>query len=81
VPGQQRGDALKVKRWGIRLIAFLGLGFVALLISSLQGHYTMLSFAILMIAFLGAGYSTVRGLVTLYAIPPDQRTRGRSQQD
>jgi len=65
-----------VKRYGMRLIAFLIIGFVALALSTAQGHYTTLSLGLLLIAFAGATWNTALGARAMYLVPPDQRTRG-----
>jgi hypothetical protein len=69
-------QARTVKRYGLRLIAFLGVGFVALALSTAQHHYTTVSLALLLIGLGGAGWNTARGMAAMYHVPPDQRTRG-----
>ena len=73
----QSSQQRTVKRYGLRLIAFLGLGFVALAVSTAQGHYTTVSVALLVLGLGGAMWNTAQGLAALYRVPPDQRTRGR----
>lgn len=77
VTGRPRATPKQVRRWGIRLVAFLVLGLLALLISAVQGFYTVLSFTMLLVGLGGAAVCTALGLKTLYEIPPDQRARGR----
>ena len=49
-------------RWGLRTMAFLGLAFVALVVSATLGHHTFGTAGSLVIGFAGAGYCSVRGL-------------------
>jgi hypothetical protein len=49
-------------RWGIYTLAFLTLSFVMVVLSSTQGHYTILTLLGLVVGFAGAGWCTVKGL-------------------
>lgn len=49
-------------RWGIYTLAFLTLSFVMVVLSSTQGHYTLVTLFGLVVGFAGAGYCTVKGL-------------------
>jgi hypothetical protein len=56
-------DPPKRKRpWGIYTLGFLTLSFVMVVVSSTQGHYTLLTLLGLVVGFAGAGWCTVRGL-------------------
>ena len=52
-------------RWGVRTLAFLALALLCIGVSSLQGHYTLLTLAGLLVGFIGAMVCSVRGLLTL----------------
>jgi len=52
-------------RWGVRTLAFLVLALVAMGVSTLQGHYTLLTLAGLLIGLVGAFTCTVRGIATI----------------
>ncbi|HST84285.1 MAG TPA: hypothetical protein VLL08_21290 [Kineosporiaceae bacterium] len=52
-------------RWGVRTLAYLGLVLLSLGISTLQGHYTLLTLAGLLIGLIGAMICSVRGISTI----------------
>jgi peptidoglycan/LPS O-acetylase OafA/YrhL len=52
-------------RWGVRTLAFLVLALLCIGISTLQGHYTVLSLTGLLVGLIGAMICSVRGLLTL----------------
>ncbi len=52
----------KPTRWGLRTLAFLGLVLLAIGISTLQGHYTVLTLAFLLIGLVGGMICSVRGI-------------------
>lgn len=54
---------MKRRRWGVRTLAFLALALLAVLVSGVQGHYTVLTLALLLVGFAGAAVSSVRGLM------------------
>jgi hypothetical protein len=56
---------VKQKRWGVRSLAFLALSFLAIFVSMVQHHYTVLTFAAVVIGFIGAAYSSIRGLMSM----------------
>jgi predicted MFS family arabinose efflux permease len=70
-----------VPHWGKRTLGFLAVLLAAVIISSLQGHYTVLTLLLLLVGFVGAALCSVMGLVTMYRVPPDQRVRGRLRDD
>jgi hypothetical protein len=49
-------------RWGVRTLVYLGLALLSIGVSTLQGHYTVLTFAGLLIGLVGAMICTVRGI-------------------
>jgi hypothetical protein len=49
-------------RWGLYTLGFLALSFTMVVISSTQGHYTLLTLVGLFVGFGGAGWCTVKGL-------------------
>ena len=49
-------------RWGIYTLGFLAFAFIMVITSNTQGHYTLLTFSGLVIAFVGAAFCTVKGL-------------------
>jgi len=51
-------------RWGVRTLILLSIAALAILLSILQGRYTLLSLALLLFGFGGALYCSVRGLTT-----------------
>ena len=53
---------LRKRRWGVYTLAFLILAFVMVVVSSTQGHYTILTLLGLLVGFVGAGYCTFKGL-------------------
>jgi hypothetical protein len=53
------------KRWGVRTLAYLALAFLAMFISMIQHQYTVLTFGMLIVAFVGAAYSSLRGLMSM----------------
>ncbi len=53
------------KRWGLRTLGFLVLGMVALGVSMAQGFHTIGTAACTIIAVLGAGYCSVRGIMAM----------------
>jgi hypothetical protein len=57
-------DPRKVRgpRWGIYTLAFLALAFTMVVISTTQGHYTLLTLLGLVVGFVGATWCTVKGL-------------------
>lgn len=50
------------RRWGVRTIGFLGLLVIALIVSSIQGYYTLLTFTLVVIGLVGAAICTALGL-------------------
>jgi hypothetical protein len=52
-------------RWGVRTLAYLGLVLLSIGISTLQGHYTLLTLAGLLIGLVGATICSVRGISTI----------------
>jgi len=52
-------------RWGVRTLAFLGLALLTIAVSTVQGHYTILTLTGLLVGLIGAMICTVRGLFTL----------------
>jgi predicted MFS family arabinose efflux permease len=72
-------QGVQVKRWGMRMLAFLALAFVAAVAASAQGRYNALTALLLLIGLPGAAICTIGGLRAMYLVPPDQRARGRSQ--
>jgi predicted MFS family arabinose efflux permease len=70
-----------VPHWGKRTLVFLALLLAAVVISSLQGTYTVLTLLLLLVGFAGAAVCSVMGLVMMYRVPPDQRARGRLKDD
>jgi hypothetical protein len=55
----------KPRRWGVRTLFFLVLAVICILASTLQGHYTLLTLAGLVVGLGGAMVCSVRGLATL----------------
>jgi hypothetical protein len=55
---------VKRRRWGVRTLAFLTLALAAVVISGVQGHYTILTLALLLTGFAGAAVCSVKGLMT-----------------
>ena len=53
------------KRWGVRTLIFLAVALVSVLASMVQGAYTVLTLAGLVIGLVGATICSVRGLTTL----------------
>jgi hypothetical protein len=53
------------KRWGVRTLAFLALGTASIIGSNVQGHYTLITFAGLVIGLVGAGFCSIRGLTSM----------------
>ena len=53
-------------RWGVRTLLYLTLALLAIVISNLQNHYTLLTLAGLLIGLIGAMICTVRGIAALY---------------
>lgn len=49
-------------RWGVRTLAYLALTLLSIGISALQGHYTLLTLAGLLVGLIGALICTVRGI-------------------
>lgn len=58
-------------RWGLGTLAFLGLAFGMVVLSSNTGHYTGRTLLGLLVGLAGAAYCTVRGLrqVRSYRLP------------
>jgi nitrate/nitrite transporter NarK len=54
----------KPKRWGLRTLALLALALLSMLVSEIQGHYTVLSLAGLLIGLIGALICSIRGLAS-----------------
>ena len=52
-------------RWGVRTLAYLALALLSIGGSTLQGHYTLLTLAGLLIGLGGAMFCTVRGIGTI----------------
>jgi hypothetical protein len=52
-------------RWGVRTLAFLALALLSIGLSTLQGHYTLLTLAGLLIGLIGAMFCSLRGIATL----------------
>lgn len=53
------------KRWGLRTLGFLVLGIAAVLTAQALGGHTPGTIACIVIALIGAGYSSARGLQVL----------------
>jgi predicted MFS family arabinose efflux permease len=70
-----------VPHWGKRTVAFLALMLAAVVVSSLQGTYTVLTLLLLFVGFSGAAVCSTVGLAMMYRVPPDQRARGRLKED
>lgn len=51
-------------RWGVRTLAFLALALLSMGISTLQGHYTLLTLGGLLAGLIGGMICTVRGIAT-----------------
>ena len=49
-------------RWGIFTLAFLILAFLMIVVSTNQGHYTVLTLIGLLVGLIGAGWCSVKGL-------------------
>ena len=49
-------------RWGVRTLIFLDLAVIAIGLSWVQGHYTLLTLAGLLIGLVGATVCTARGI-------------------
>ena len=69
----------RVTRWGLRLLGFLGVAFVAAVAASAQGAYTVVTGPAVLVGLSGASVCTVAGLRSLYRTPPDQRTQGHER--
>jgi hypothetical protein len=52
-------------RWGVRTLFYLLLALLAIGVSTLQGHYTLLTLACLLIGLIGGMICTVRGIAAL----------------
>jgi hypothetical protein len=53
-------------RWGVRTLAYLALALLSIGVSALQGHYTLLSLAGLVIGLVGGLICSVRGIATTF---------------
>jgi hypothetical protein len=53
-------------RWGVRTLLFLGLAVFAIGLSWVQGHYTLLSLAGLLIGMAGATVCSARGIASTF---------------
>jgi len=51
-------------RWGVRTLLYLGLALLSIGVSTVQGHYTLLTLAGLLIGLVGGMICTVRGIAT-----------------
>ena len=51
-------------RWGVRTLLYLGLALLAIGVSTVQGHYTLLTLAGLLIGLVGAMICSIRGITT-----------------
>jgi peptidoglycan/LPS O-acetylase OafA/YrhL len=49
-------------RWGLRTLGFLGLAFLAIVVSASLGHHTVGTLGSLLFGLLGAAYCSVKGL-------------------
>jgi hypothetical protein len=49
-------------RWGVRTLLYLGLTLLAIGVSTVQGHYTLLTLTALCIGLLGALICSLRGI-------------------
>ena len=64
-PSTDRPAKPRAPKWGVRTLLFLILAVICILVSNLQGHYTVLTLAGLVVGLVGAGICSVRGLATL----------------
>jgi peptidoglycan/LPS O-acetylase OafA/YrhL len=58
----ESGRSRRRRNWGVLTLASLGLAVAAVFVSSGQGKYTGLTFAMLVLGLLGAATFTVRGI-------------------
>ena len=49
-------------RWGLRTLGFLGLAFLAIVVSASLGHHTPGTLGSLLFGLIGAAYCSVKGL-------------------
>jgi nitrate/nitrite transporter NarK len=49
-------------RWGVYTLGFLILAFAMVVVSSTQGHYTVLTLLGLLVGLAGAAWCTIKGL-------------------
>jgi hypothetical protein len=49
-------------RWGLRTLGFLGLAFLAIVVSASLGHHTVGTLGSLLFGFIGAAYCSFKGL-------------------
>jgi peptidoglycan/LPS O-acetylase OafA/YrhL len=49
-------------RWGLRTLGFLGLAFLAIVVSASLGHHTAGTLGSLLFGLIGAAYCSVKGL-------------------
>jgi nitrate/nitrite transporter NarK len=52
----------KPRPWGIYTLGFLILAFAMIVVSTTQGHYTLLTLLGLVVGLVGGTYCTVKGL-------------------
>jgi|tagenome__1003787_1003787.scaffolds.fasta_scaffold16975560_2 hypothetical protein len=52
-------------RWGVRTLTFLVLALLSIGVSTLQGHYTLLSLAGLLVGLGGAFFCSIRGIAAI----------------
>ncbi len=65
MPEPQHPPKPRTARWGIYTLAFLVLMFAMVVVSTTQGHYTLLTFLGLVVGLVGASWCTVMGLKSL----------------
>jgi hypothetical protein len=58
----ESGRSKKRRNWGVLTLASLGLALAAVFVSTGQGKYTGLTFAMLVLGLLGAALFTGRGV-------------------
>src|SRR5438552_2117498 len=51
---QPQSEGIRVRRWGMRLLGFLAIAFVAVVLSSVQHHYTVITALMVLVGLPGA---------------------------
>lgn len=62
MPGKKHPPEPRKHRWGIYALGFLILAFAMVVVSTTQGHYTVLTLVGLVVGLAGAGWCSVKGL-------------------